>query len=95
MKPWFIINAGPSNGEFTKRFGLFLLYCGNKGLNQSLALGACLHETVTGEPVSPRERSREIPDALESVILRCLQADPDRRYASARDLQRDLRRLAS
>ena len=45
--------------------------------------------------VSARRYFSDRPSGtLESIILRCLQADPDRRYASARDLQHDLRRLA-
>jgi serine/threonine-protein kinase len=31
-------------------------------------------------PIPPREHNPEIPPALESVILKCLARDPDRRY---------------
>ena len=30
--------------------------------------------------VSPREINADVPVALERVILRCLQSDPERRY---------------
>ena len=33
-----------------------------------------------------------IPPAVESIILRCLEADPAKRYQTARDLQEDLQR---
>jgi serine/threonine protein kinase/tetratricopeptide (TPR) repeat protein len=42
----------------------------------------------------PRIRARNplVSRAVESVVTKCLAADPDRRYASARDLHEDLTR---
>jgi hypothetical protein len=37
-------------------------------------------------PPSPRRYNPEIPTALENVILKCLEKDPDKRYTSAMDL---------
>jgi serine/threonine-protein kinase len=42
------------------------------------------------KPVSPRTLRAEIPPELESVILRCLEKGPDRRYQTAAELARDL-----
>ncbi len=39
------------------------------------------HNTL--KPVPPRERAREIPPALNTLILKCLQKNPSRRYKSA------------
>ena len=50
------------------------------------ALGALLHELLSGRP--PRDIDRE----LEAVVLRCLQKKPDDRYGSARALADDLER---
>lgn len=62
------------------------------------ALGACIYESATlishSPPTSSRDRSRDVSPGLEAVLLQCLQAEPDRRYASARELQRELRRVA-
>jgi serine/threonine-protein kinase len=41
-------------------------------------------------PVSVREHNPDIPPALEKVILKCLQRDPDRRYPFMSVLTRDL-----
>jgi len=41
-------------------------------------------------PVPVREHNPEIPPALEKVILKCLQRDPDRRYPFMSVLSRDL-----
>ena len=43
-------------------------------------------------PVRPRKIDSTISPGLESILLRCLESDPDRRFASARELQLDLDR---
>ena len=44
------------------------------------------------DPVHPRTRNREIDDEVEHIVLRCLQKEPARRYQSAGDIARDIRR---
>jgi serine/threonine protein kinase len=44
-------------------------------------------------PVSPRSRERNVPRDLETVVLKCLDKDPARRYQSAGELAADLRRF--
>jgi tRNA A-37 threonylcarbamoyl transferase component Bud32 len=47
---------------------------------------------VTQEPAQPlRQINPELPEALERIVLRCLEKDPARRYSSAADLAADLR----
>ncbi|MCA9628013.1 MAG: serine/threonine protein kinase [Myxococcales bacterium] len=68
------------------------------------AVGVMLYELVTGElPYDGRERSRpprppagirkDLPQAFEALILRCLAPDPDERPVSAREVSRELGRL--
>ncbi|HWL92284.1 MAG TPA: protein kinase [Phycisphaerae bacterium] len=42
------------------------------------------------EPVRPRAIRRDIDDELETIVLKCLAKEPERRYASAGALGRDL-----
>ena len=41
-------------------------------------------------PVAPRELNPDIPPALEQVVLRCLERDPERRYPFSGVMLRDL-----
>jgi eukaryotic-like serine/threonine-protein kinase len=43
------------------------------------------------DPVPPRVRNPAVPPWLQEVILRCLEVDPDARYATAAQLAFDLR----
>jgi tetratricopeptide (TPR) repeat protein/predicted Ser/Thr protein kinase len=59
--------------------------------------GTSLWETVrlvkTQEPVPPRHLQPNIPVDLETICLKCLQKEPQKRYARAADLAEDLRRF--
>jgi serine/threonine-protein kinase len=44
-------------------------------------------------PAPPSTHWREIPPALERVILRCLEKDPANRFANAGDLLREIETL--
>lgn len=54
---------------------------------------ALLH--IQSEMVPPREIEPSIPVSFEKIILKCTQKKPDYRYASARDLIADLRKVLS
>ncbi len=55
----------------------------------SRLIDAILHQP----PVAPRALHPRISIELETIILKCLDKDPDRRYQSATELLVDLRRL--
>lgn len=45
---------------------------------------------IKGKARNPRELNPDIPDYFARIILRCLEPDPNRRYASAREILLDL-----
>src|SRR5216684_3300382 len=56
----------------------------------SRLIDAILHQT----PVPPRALNPRLSTELESIILKCLDKEPERRYQSATELLVDLRRLS-
>ena len=52
-----------------------------------------LKKITEEDPVPPRKIVPDLPLDLETIILKCLDKDPNRRYASARDLADDLTRF--
>jgi serine/threonine protein kinase len=59
------------------------------GRDQLLAM------VVQKEPAPPRRVNPKVPVDLETICLKCLEKDPDRRYATAKDLADDLRRYVN
>jgi serine/threonine protein kinase/WD40 repeat protein len=54
---------------------------------------ATLQQVVGQEPVPPRQLQAKTPCDLETICLKCLRKEPERRYASAQALVDDLRRF--
>jgi serine/threonine protein kinase len=54
-----------------------------------------LHLVLEAEPVAPRSLRPGLPRDLETICLKCLEKDPARRYATARNIREDLDRYLS
>jgi tetratricopeptide (TPR) repeat protein len=52
-----------------------------------------LHRVLRSPPARPRRVDPLIPRALETIVLRCLEKEPDWRYPDAPSLAEDLRRF--
>ncbi len=60
-------------------------FAGNPGM-------VVMHLVLEEEPPSPRRLVPSLPRDLETIVLKCLEKEPGRRYPSARALYEDLRR---
>jgi len=54
---------------------------------------ATLQKVLTAEPVHPRSLKPSIPRDLETICLKCLEKEPDKRYATAQAVADDLNRF--
>lgn len=54
---------------------------------------ATMYSHVHDLPTSPREINRNIPEALENVIMRAIEKDPGKRYQHAREFMGEIERL--
>jgi eukaryotic-like serine/threonine-protein kinase len=54
---------------------------------------AVLQQKMFDDPPSPRSLDASIPRDLETICLKCLERDPDKRYASAGALSQELKRF--
>jgi WD40 repeat protein len=56
-------------------------------------LSETLLRVITAEPVPPRRLNDQVPRDLETICLKCLQKHPGKRFATAAELARELRRF--
>ena len=68
---------------------LYEMLCGQPPFRGDTAV-ATLAATLNAEPMRPRAVRREIPVAVERIVLRCLAKKPEGRYSSAAPLHRAL-----
>ncbi|HWM94915.1 MAG TPA: protein kinase [Thermoanaerobaculia bacterium] len=73
---------------------LFEIFTGELPFNASNAVDIMLKHLREPAP-SPRVHWPEIPPKLEAAILRCLEKDPEARYRTVEELQRDLEALSA
>ena len=54
---------------------------------------AMLRQIAQEEPIAPRKLDPTIPRDLETIVLKAMDKEPERRYATAHELAEDLRRF--
>ena len=62
------------------------------GGDESLSTPELMLRIQSVDPVSPRKHNPQVPRDLEAIVLKCLEKDRNRRYASAAALADDLAR---
>ena len=57
------------------------------------ALTETLEQVLNSEPISPRLLNPSLPRDLETICLKCLEKEPEKRYATAQALADEFRRF--
>lgn len=84
----------PRTDIYSAGAALYELACARKAFPET-ASTALISAILSRPPTPPRTINQTISPDLEAILLRCLEKVPEKRYGTALDLARDLRRLSS
>lgn len=85
-------DVGPRSDVYSLGAMLYCLLTGRPPFQAPTVL-ELLQQVKSQEPVSPKRLTPNLPVDLETVCLKCLDKDPERRYESAQELADDLGRF--
>jgi WD40 repeat protein/Flp pilus assembly protein TadD len=86
--------AGVASDVWALGVILYEMLTGRRPFESTTPLGT-LALVLDEEPVAPARLRSEVPRDVETICLKCLHKDPQRRYGSAAALAEDLRRFGA